>query len=72
MTRSDAGQVPWQVTGNHWLSLPCIHPVDGAVHAVGLLHRGARAAVEFSGHADFLAGNGPALARPLVHADGVE
>ncbi len=64
-------QVPWQVTGNHWLSLPCIHPADGAVHAVGVLHRGARAAVEFAGDAEFLAGTGPALLRPVLRVDGV-
>ena len=23
--------VPWQFTGNHWLTVPCIHPADGAV-----------------------------------------
>jgi len=63
--------LPWQVTGNHWLSLPCIHPADGSIHAVGLLHRGARAAIEFAGSADFLDGNGAPLARPTVAIDGV-
>ncbi len=63
-------QVPWQVTGNHWLSLPCIHPADGAIHAVGVLHRGARAAVEFAGDAEFLGGGGPALLRPMLRVDG--
>jgi hypothetical protein len=71
VTGSELGTVPWQVTGNHWLALPCIHPVDGGVHAAGLLHRGARAAVEFSGSVDFLSGNGPALARPVIHVNGM-
>lgn len=62
--------VPWQITGNHWFALPCIHPADGAIHAVSLLHRGARSAVEFAGDARFLEGEGPALARPVVHVDG--
>ena len=62
--------VPWQVTGNHWLALPCIHPHDGAIHAVGLLHRGARAAVEFAGAAGFVESQGPALARPVIRVDG--
>ena len=62
--------VPWQVTGNHWVSLPCIHPADGALHALGVLHRGARAAIEFAGGPDFLAGTGPALARPVLVVDG--
>ncbi|MGH7634999.1 MAG: hypothetical protein ACRENC_14785, partial [Gemmatimonadaceae bacterium] len=63
--------VPWQLTGNHWLSLPCIHPADGALHALGVLHRGARAAVEFAGSPDFLSGGGPPLLKPTVHIDGV-
>jgi len=62
--------IPWQVTGNHWVALPCVHPVDGSVHALGLLHRGARSAVEFAGSADFLGGDGPALARPVLVVDG--
>ncbi|MGA1417175.1 MAG: hypothetical protein ACO327_02070 [Gemmatimonadaceae bacterium] len=62
--------IPWQVTGNHWLALPCIHPGDASIHAVGLLHRGARAAVEFAGHADFMQGQAPALARPRLLIDG--
>ena len=62
--------IPWQVTGNHWVSLPCVHPVDGSVHALGILHRGARAAVEFAGAADFLTGSAPALARPVLTVDG--
>jgi hypothetical protein len=63
--------VPWQSTGNHWVSLPCIHPADGAVHAVGVLHRGARAALEFAGHAEFALGAGAPLLRPVVRVDGV-
>jgi len=63
--------IPWQLTGNHWISLPCIHPVDGSLHAVGTLHRGARAAVEFAGGADFASGREPALARPVLAIDGV-
>lgn len=62
--------VPWQVTGNHWLALPCIHPADGAVHAVGVLHRGARASLEFAGSAEYLQGQGAALARPVLRVDG--
>ncbi|MBI3790519.1 MAG: hypothetical protein HY275_06545 [Gemmatimonadetes bacterium] len=64
--------VSWQFTGNHWLALPCIHPVDGAVHAVGVLHRGARAAVEFAGARDFTAGTGPGLLTPRVKVNGIE
>jgi hypothetical protein len=63
--------VPWQITGNHWLALPCIHPADGSLHAIGLLHRGARSAIEFAGHAGFIDGTGPALVRPVLRVDGV-
>jgi len=63
--------IPWQTTGNHWLSLPCIHPADGAVYALGVLHRGARAAIEFAGAADFEQGLGQPLLRPVVRVDGV-
>jgi len=59
-------RVPWQVTGNHWLSLPCIHPADGAVYAVGFLHRGTRSAIEFAGGAQFVDGEGPPLLRPRL------
>lgn len=63
--------IPWQLTGNHWIALPCIHPVDGSLHAVGTLHRGARAAVEFAGGEDFASGREAALARPVLTIDGV-
>ena len=62
--------IPWQRTGNHWLSLPCIHPGDGAIHCVGMLHRGARGAVEFAGDARFAEGVGQPIARPVFSVDG--
>src|SRR5215467_11374309 len=63
--------IPWQITGNHWVALPCIHPADASVHAVGMLHRAARSAIEFAGGPDFIAGNEPPLARPILGVDGV-
>src|SRR5687767_15560479 len=65
-------RVPWQVTGNHWLSLPCIHPADGSVFAVGCLHSGTRSAIEFAGSPDFVSGAGPALLRIRVRLGGQE
>jgi hypothetical protein len=62
--------VPWQITGNHWVAVPCIHPADGSIHAIGVLHRGSRSAVEFAGHAEFESGRGPALARPVLQVNG--
>ncbi len=70
MPTSSLPAVPWQLTGNHWLTLPCIHPADGAIYAVGMLHRGARAAVELAGGADFVDGLGEPLLRPVVEIDG--
>ncbi|HEX6597932.1 MAG TPA: hypothetical protein VF034_01325 [Gemmatimonadaceae bacterium] len=72
VTRLALPTVPWQLTGNHWLALPCIHPANGAVHMVGMLHRGARAAVELAGGADYMNGTGDALLTPVVEIDGVE
>ena len=70
MTHDALPTVPWQITGNHWLSIPCVHPADAAIHAIGVLHRGARSAVEFAGYAEFLEGAGPALARPTLEMAG--
>lgn len=70
MTHSPLPNVPWQLTGNHWLALPCIHPADGAVYAVCMLHRGARAAVEFAGGADFVNGGDEPLFKPVILIDG--
>jgi hypothetical protein len=53
--------VRWQVTGNHWISLPCIHAETGAIHALGLLNRAARSGVEFAGDPGFVEGHGPPL-----------
>jgi hypothetical protein len=64
--------VSWQLTGNHWLAVPCVHPLDGAVHAVGIVHRGARSAIEFAGGADFVDGSAPPLLRPIIMINGVE
>jgi len=70
VTRFPPPRIPWQVTGNHWLALPCIHPADGSLHAVGVVNRAARAAVEFAGSADFLDGGGPPLVRPVLIVGG--
>ena len=71
MTLLPPPPIPWQITGNHWLALPCIHPADASIHALGMLHRGARSAIEFAGVTDFTSGTGPALARPRVDIGGV-
>jgi hypothetical protein len=64
-------RVPWQITGNHWIALPCIHPVDGSLHALGVLHRGSRSAIELAGDPDFLQGAGVPLLKPTLGLGGV-
>jgi hypothetical protein len=44
-------RIPWQITGNHWLTLPCIHPADASIHCVGVVHAQSRGAIEFTGGA---------------------
>src|SRR5690348_7396527 len=66
VTRFPLPSVPWQLTGNHWVALPCIHPANGAIHVVGALHRGARASVEIAGDVDFMNGSGDPLLAPVV------
>ncbi|MGH7670393.1 MAG: hypothetical protein ACRENQ_12975 [Gemmatimonadaceae bacterium] len=63
-------RVPWQITGNHWLALPCIHPASAALHAVGMVHRGTRSAIEFAGSSGFAEGEGAPLLRPTLSVDG--
>ncbi len=71
MTLLPPPSIPWQITGNHWLALPCIHPADASIRAVGMLHRGSRSAIEFAGASDFMAGAGPALAGVSLDIGGV-
>lgn len=72
MTLLPLPRVPWQITGNHWIALPCIHPVDGSLHALGVLHRGSRSTIELAGSADFLQGGGPPLLKPTLAVGGVQ
>ena len=71
MTLLPPPRVPWQITGNHWIALPCIHPVDGSLHALGVLHRGSRSAIELAGDPDFLHGAGVPLLKPTLGIGGV-
>jgi hypothetical protein len=71
VTLLPAPSIPWQITGNHWVALPCIHPADASVHAIGMLHRAARSAIEFAGSADFMSGIGAPLLRPTLDIGGV-
>lgn len=69
MDRLPLPSVPWQLTGNHWLAIPCLHPGDAAIHRLGVLHRGARAALEFTG-ASGEGREGAPLLRPHLVVDG--
>ena len=55
--------VPWQITGNHWVTLPCIHPADASIHSVSVVHAQSRGAVEFAASTNFVEGDGEALIR---------
>ena len=70
MTSLPPPRVPWQITGNHWIALPCIHPIDGSLHALGVLHRGSRSAIELAGSPDFLQGSGAPLLKPTIGIGG--
>lgn len=59
-------RVPWQITGNHWLTLPCIHPGDASIHSVSVVHAQSRGAVEFAASADYLDGQSAPLLRFLL------
>jgi hypothetical protein len=63
-------KIPWQVTGNHWISVPCIHPVDGAIHALGVVQRRWRGAVEFAGGPTFLDGDAAPLMKVRFSING--
>jgi hypothetical protein len=62
--------IPWQVTGNHWISIPCIHPVNASIHLIGAVNARTRSAVELAGARDFLAGEGQALAKIEMTVNG--
>lgn len=64
-------RVPWQITGNHWVTVPCIHPADASIHAVSVVHAGMRGAIEFAGNGDFVNGEGDPLIRIAAAVDGV-
>lgn len=62
--------VPWQVTGNHWVTLPCIHPADASIHLIGAVHARLRGAIEFAGDSGFLGGSPSPLARLAIEVNG--
>ena len=63
-------RVPWQVTGNHWVSLPCIHPADASIHLVGTVNARLRGAVEFAGDGRYLEGSATPLIRIVFEVGG--
>jgi hypothetical protein len=71
MDRIPLPNVPWQLTGNHWLALPCIHPATGAIHRMSVLHRGARAALEFVAQTGNGGSDSPLLL-PMLTVDGLD
>jgi hypothetical protein len=58
--------VPWQITGNHWVTVPCIHPGDASIHMIGAVHAGFKGAVELAGQDHFLEGTALPLFRVAI------
>lgn len=67
--RSVAGTGRWELTGNHYLALPCISPSDGGIHRVNVVHRGALGLVEWGSAERPDPGAAPLLA-PEAIVDG--
>jgi hypothetical protein len=63
-------RVPWQVTGNHWVSVPCIHPADASIHCIGGVNARLRGAVEFAGGDNFVDGEVAPLIRISLEVGG--
>jgi hypothetical protein len=59
-------RVPWQITGNHWVTLPCIHPGDASIHSISVVHAQSRGAIEFATSMDYLDGDAQPLIRFLL------
>jgi hypothetical protein len=63
-------KIPWQLTGNHWLTLPCLHPADGSLHAVSAISHDLRGAIDFAGAPGFVDAEGAPLLRWRITVDG--
>ena len=61
---------PWQITGNHWITVPCISPADASIHCISALHSGLRGSIEFAGDSRFIDGDAPAMFKLIVERDG--
>jgi hypothetical protein len=62
-------RIPWQVTGNHWITIPCIQPGDASIHCVSALHAGLRGSIEFAGGENFIDGESPPLFQVRIARD---
>ena len=53
------------------MSLPCVHPADGSIHAVSVVERRLRGGVEFVGGDTFLDGSAPPVVALGIEVNGV-
>ena len=60
----------WEVTGNHYLSIPCINPSDGSIDRLNVLHRGQNGLLEWAGSRR--PGQGEPLLCPRFRVGGEE
>lgn len=60
----------WELTGNHYLSFPCVSPRDGGIHRLNVLHRGALGLLEWASSLDVSIPGSEALLAPRIREDG--
>jgi hypothetical protein len=63
-------RVPWQITGNHWVNVPCIHPADASIHGLSVVHARMRGSIDFAGSRDFVEGSVEPFLRITLAVDG--
>ena len=64
--RSTLPRVPWQITGNHWVTVPCIHPADASLHSISVVHAQSRGAIEFASAREYVDGEADPLIRLVL------
>lgn len=64
------GGPAWEVTGNHYLAVPCLSVRDGGIHRLNVLHRGALGLVEWASARDAASEEGGPLLGPELREAG--
>ncbi|NIQ55532.1 MAG: hypothetical protein GWN71_19875, partial [Gammaproteobacteria bacterium] len=69
-TTPDGAAMTWEVTGNHYLAVPCVSPRDGGIHRLNVLHRGALGLLEWASDRGAASPSGEPLLAPEVREEG--